>query len=166
MVNRMQGLHVLPFSDMDCPSPTENTGVTVTVYSVSDCRFFSTVLWVWPGTWTWMEVTQDKYQVLLINFCSYKISISLVLLWCLGTVQFTIFRSPPAAGTKLTLYWRTLPSAGSHWTSRVLVVGLVTCRFLTPPKGSEVREKGIIHPILHIHPKTKCFPFQFYSYLF
>lgn len=156
MVKRMQGLHVLPFSDMGCPSPAENTGVTVTVYSVSDCRFFSTVLWVWPGTWTWMEVSQDTYQVLLCNFCSYKISVSLDLLRCFGTVfQITIFCSPPAAGTKLTLYWRTLPSAGSHWTSRVLVVGLVTCRFLTPPKGSEVREKCIIHLILHIHPKCK-----------
>lgn len=86
MVKRMQGLHVLPFSDMGCPSPAENTGVTVTVYSVSDCRFFSTVLWVWPDTWTWMKVSRDTYQVLLCNFCSYNISISLDLRWCFGTV--------------------------------------------------------------------------------
>lgn len=41
---------VFPFSDMRLPSPGAYTGTTVTVYSVSDSRFFRTVLVVLPGT--------------------------------------------------------------------------------------------------------------------
>lgn len=41
---------VFPFLDMRFPSPGAYTGTTVTVYSVSDSRFFRTVLVVLPGT--------------------------------------------------------------------------------------------------------------------
>lgn len=45
--------------------------------------------------------------------------------------------SPPAVGTQITMYSRTFPSGGSQRTFKVLVVGSVTCRFLTKPSGSE-----------------------------
>lgn len=39
------------------------------------------------------------------------------------------------------MYSRTFPSGGSQRTFSVLVVGSVTCRFLTKPSGSEHRRK-------------------------
>lgn len=39
------------------------------------------------------------------------------------------------------MYSRTFPSAGSQRTFRVLVVGSITCRFLTKPRGSERRHQ-------------------------
>lgn len=49
--------------------------------------------------------------------------------------------SPPDVGTQITMYSRTFPSAGSQRTFRVLVVGSITCRFLTKPRGSERRDR-------------------------
>lgn len=54
----IQSLHcrytlVFPFSDCFFPSASGYTGTTVTLYSVSGCRFLRTVLVDTPDTWAW-----------------------------------------------------------------------------------------------------------------
>lgn len=65
--------------------------------------------------------------------------------------NLTTSLSPPAVGTHITTYSRTFPSGGSQRTFKVLVVGSVTCRFLTEPSGSKQTHT-------HTHKWEICYP--------
>lgn len=61
---------------------------------------------------------------------------------CSVSLSLTTSCSPlPLAGTQMTMYSRTFPSAGSQRTFSVLVVGSRTCRFLAKPSGSGGRRQ-------------------------